>query len=143
MPSLSPKSQLSRYLEELRRLGLQASSPEENAEDLLTAEQELTDRINAKLGVSYDHRKVEKVTQLQHQLQLARIALGDELESGRMEADRFFTEINRKMKDVFGECEEILGKNDFERLFDANAREAAGLIDPGILLASQSRRLHG
>jgi len=133
MASSTKTVQLSDYLEELKQRDLAALATLENAEDLLIADQELRSLIDHKLGHSYDPRKIERISRLQHELQIARISLGAAVENGHSTAEEFFDKFNRVTSQTFQECEGILGRHDFQALFDASPEEASHLIEPTIM----------
>jgi hypothetical protein len=54
---------------------------------------------------------------------------------GKLTPDQYFEQFNQAMAATFAECEAVLGKRDFERLFDASAEDASHLIDPEIFFA--------
>ncbi len=97
--------------------------------------------IDAKLGHSYNAQKIELVSHLQHELHLARIGLVAAMQTGRLSPADYYERFNSKLAGTFAKCEDILGKRDFEILFDATAEEASHLIEPTISLARKSSAL--
>jgi hypothetical protein len=84
----------------------------------------------------YDPEKIQRVAALQRGLQITRIKLDHDLETGRIKPDEFLAYFNGAMGQVFAESEHILGGKDFERLFGASPEEAKSLIEPSIFLAA-------
>jgi hypothetical protein len=132
-PSMSQSSksaQILTYLDQLRELGLDALATEGNAEDLYIADHEIKGLIQERLGYSHDPEKITRVSALQHDLQVSRLVWGDALEHQKVKPREFFDRFNAQMLKTFQMCDEVLGKRDFERLFNAAPADAAHLIDP-------------
>ncbi len=131
----SKDARLAEFTEELKARHLEASP--ENAEDLFIADQELQQMIDAKLGRAYDPRKIELVSRLQHELHLARIELVSAMQEGRLSRAQYHERFTSQLTGTFAKCQEILGKRDFELLFDATAEEASHLIEPTIFFGTE------
>jgi len=110
-------------------------------EDLCIADKEFWALAGCNLGPGYDQEKIGRIANLQRNLQITRIKLDRELEAGRIKPDEFLAHFNSAIAGVFGECEKILGEQDFERLFGASLEETKSLIEPGIFLAAFPKQL--
>jgi hypothetical protein len=138
--SSSKSADISRYLDELREKKFEALATAENAEDLFEAREDLEDLFSTRLGKSYDPNKRALVSDLHHSLQIRRIALTAAMLGGKITTEQYFEEFNKEISGTFAKCEGILGKADFDKLFDTSAGEASGLIDPEIFFASAAAK---
>ena len=100
---------------------------------------ELQSRFDVFLGSDYDSQKKEAVAQLQANLRREQKRLVQELESGNLRPEQYVETLNRMINDVFAKSEDILGPNDFEKVFGAPRKKATALVDPPTFLQSFRR----
>ena len=135
---MTKNAQLSKRLEEVYAAHQEALNPTER-QDLEFSEREMLELFGAQLGEEYDQKKVSKVVDLHRRLQQARFYLGRELESGRTSKESFLTHFNDLVTLTFESCQEILGSEDFERLFGGSVDQVQHLIEPSIFLGLSAR----
>jgi hypothetical protein len=133
MLTSSQKAQLSTFIDELRKIDPKQAT-EENAEDLLSADELLWKLYAEKLGATYSPEKLSSVARLQHNLQINRIVLVGEAEAGEITPDVFLSKFEAQKRDTFARCESILGKDDFRRLFDTTVEGTDELINANVFL---------
>jgi hypothetical protein len=85
--------------------------------------------IDAFLGVDYDQGKRRLVGAQQVALHEQQAKPSRQREQGEMSDEQYLDAANAAILDTFGECEKVLGSEDFRKLFDAPPHEATGLID--------------
>jgi hypothetical protein len=102
-------------------------SGKEDAMDVRHAE--LTAMTNVFLGANYDPMKRNRVENLQVDLHRKQAELAHRLQLGQVSREEFVTVANALIKDTFEKCEDVLGPDDFCKLFGAPPSELVGLID--------------
>jgi hypothetical protein len=100
---------------------------------------ELQARFDVFLGSDYDPQKKAAIAQMQANLRREQKRLVQELESGNLRPEQYVETLNRMINDVFAKCEDILGPNDFEKVFGAPRKKTIDLVDPPTFLQSFRR----
>jgi hypothetical protein len=100
---------------------------EETAMDIRQAE--LDSMVDAFLGPDYDPTKRRQVEELQIALHKQQAELARRRDQGEMSDKQFVEAANAVIEDTFKKCENILGQEDFRKLFGSSLHEAAGLIN--------------
>jgi hypothetical protein len=89
------------------------------------------------LGERYDQAKVTAVIKFQQALQVEQRRLARELQEKRLAPPDYLNAVNAVLARVSRQCEEILGPDDFEKLFGVTAQETERLIDREIFLGTR------
>jgi hypothetical protein len=100
-------------------------------------ESELKALVDTYLGENYDQKKVRAVIGVHLCSQWEQDSLGVLLDEDAMTAERYLNAFNTLAVSTAKICEQILGSEDFERLFGCTPDEAAGLINPETLLSER------
>lgn len=88
------------------------------------------------LGKDFDQTKLKQVEDLQITLYSKRVELYRSYESGKMEPEEYVRSFNVLLEETFKKCEDILGQENFLKLFHAPRNQLAGFIDEEIFLAA-------
>ncbi|MCI0421453.1 MAG: hypothetical protein L0387_03650 [Acidobacteria bacterium] len=94
------------------------------------------------LGEGCDRAKLEQVEKLQTALHQQQAALYQRYSQEELGAEEYVTLFNTLLDNTFTECEEILGAQDFLKLFGAPRHELGGGIDREAFLRSHQSRMH-
>ncbi len=89
---------------------------------------------DAYLGEDYDQSKIARVIELQARLRTAQERLGELLDEGHINREKYLEMFTTCLEDVFERCERALGPRDFEILFGCSREEATGFIEPEAFL---------
>lgn len=106
---------------------LSRSVEEESA--MGTNREEILAMFDSFLGEDFDPSKRERVIGLQQDLHQGQTSLARQLESGAITSAEYADRFNHLAATVFADCEEVLGRADFETLFGAPRSEMQGYID--------------
>lgn len=90
---------------------------------------------DALLGPHFDRVKLAQVEQVQLALHDAQASLARELDCGRIERARYVDEVNQLHVNIAQQCESILGRADFLKLFGVAPFEVGAYIDKEEFLA--------
>jgi hypothetical protein len=89
------------------------------------------------LGKDYDPAKTKRVENLQIALQHHQAALAQRLNAGELQPNQYLDACNDLIASTFRKCEEVLGAEDFRKLFGSAPNELGDLIDRQTFLAAQ------
>jgi len=81
------------------------------------------------LGEDFDQTKLRQVEELQITLHLKQSELAQSYEAGKIRAEDYVQSVNALLEETFRQCENILGQEDFLKLFGAPRSQLAGLVD--------------
>src|SRR5271170_126323 len=110
---------------------------QERFPDWQLRERELKALVDTYLGENYDRKKVRAVIGLHLCSQWEQDSLGLLLDEDELTPERYLNAFNTLAVSTAKICEQILGSEDFERLFGCTPDEAAGLINPETLLSDR------
>lgn len=96
---------------------------------------------DAFLGKGYNPTKLEKVEKAQIALRKEQVRLNRSYETGGLNPAQYIDSLNNKVVATFSQCEKILGKCDFLRLFGAPPSELTGFIDRELFLKANKARV--
>ena len=94
-----------------------------------THREELLAMFDSFLDQGYDPQVFERVAGLQSALHHHQAALLGYLENGALEPGKYVDDFNSVLQFIFSQCENALGKEDFQRVFGTSLAEVGGLID--------------
>lgn len=86
------------------------------------------------LGPYFDEVKLDKIENLQIELDDRHAELFSMFEGKQLSAGDFVDASNSALKEMYARCEKILGEDDFEKLFGGSPEEAGGYIDKDAFL---------
>lgn len=95
---------------------------------------------DAFLGKDYDREKRHKVESCQTLLREQQALLYRRYEEQQLTPEQYVDAYNALLADTFAQCENVLGKKDFLKLFGADPVEAGGFIDKDTFVAAQQTR---
>jgi hypothetical protein len=127
-PNDDKTTQLSRRVRNIYA-GANYSQLPEN-ERLAVAHKELLALADVNLGPNYNPSKLLEVARLQRHLKERQRELASQLKSGKLPPTEFSVALRRLLTQVANQCEEILGAEDYVKLFGIPAKDAADLIAP-------------
>lgn len=142
LPTLGGLEEFDRHIEAIHGLSdpnTTSSRPTgENPVDIRHAEfQAMTDVF---LGKDFDQTKLKQVEDLQIALHSKQAEFYRSYEAGKMEPEEYVQSFNVLLEKTFKKCEDILGQEDFLKLFRAPRSQLAGFIDKEIFLAAHQAR---
>jgi predicted nucleotide-binding protein len=97
------------------------------------------------LGEEYDRTKLEQIEKLQITLHDQQAALYRRYSNKELSPEEYVSSFNNFLDETFTKCEEILGYQDFSKLFGAPRHELGGFIDREAFVhshESMARNLH-
>lgn len=92
---------------------------------------------DAFLGGDYDREKLKKVEGYQAYLREQQASLYQRYKKKKLTAEEYVDAYNSLLADTFFLCEEVLGTEDFLKLFGAPRRELGGFIDKDTFVATE------
>ncbi len=101
---------------------------------------ELGAMIDAFLGADYDPARRQQIDAIQQTLDKEHAELSRRRIRGEVTDEQFVNQANSLIDNAFEKCEQVLGKDDFQRLFGEPAHEATALIDKATFLSRSSER---
>ena len=100
---------------------------------------ELNAMTDVYLGKNYDPAKRKRIEDLQIDGRRQQAELALRLQLGQLSSDEYLKEVNAVIEGTFEKCEEVIGSEDFCKLFGAPRSELVGLIDPQIFSEAVKR----
>ena len=97
---------------------------------------EMETMISTFLGDDYDRERVLQVLSAQRLFHREQQRLLAGWHAGELAAPEYVRQVNEAMRLMFSHCADVLGPEDFERLFDCKPGEAHAEIDLETFLAS-------
>lgn len=132
-----------RRIAAIHGLGRRGLLVEEGAGDVVmdTRHAEMLAMVESFLGSDYDGRKVARLLDLQDLLHETQARLLEAYESRQLRPEQYVAAFNDALRRDLEECQRLLGREDFGRLFGCRIDEAQGYIDPETFLAAEAGRL--
>ena len=90
------------------------------------------------LGDDYDQAKLKQVEDLQRSMDERRSTLADQLQRAEIGPEDYLDSFNGSAREMFAAIEEILGPEDFVKLFGTPRTEMGDVIDRQVFLQEQS-----
>jgi hypothetical protein len=91
--------------------------------------QELQAMAEVYLGENYDRSKIDAVARLQEAMQESHKALVSDFKSGRINAGIYVDRLRAVLLETAKKCEQVLGAEDYFKLFGVTPAAAAGVLD--------------
>lgn len=90
--------------------------------------------VDESLGAGYDEAKIAAVHNLRLGLRREQTRLAERLANTSLTHRQYLDQLNELLRRVYSECEKILGKRDFEKLFGAPLAEIDHMVDRDLFL---------
>jgi hypothetical protein len=97
---------------------------------------ELQALADASLGPQYDQTKIATIINLQQMLHSNQDDLVRQLDQRFISKKQYLDKLNDLLRRVYSECEKVLGRQDFEKLFGAPLNQIDHMVDPDVFLAA-------
>jgi hypothetical protein len=127
MPSNDKDSHFASELRQLWDDGVLTSFPA-GKELWVLKHKELKLMADTYLGAEYDQKKTSAVIDFQMLLQVGKKRLDQLLDDNEITAEKYYTAFSLLVTETADICEQILGPEDFEKMFGMPAKGAAALI---------------
>jgi hypothetical protein len=92
------------------------------------------------LGEDFDRRKLEHVERLQRAFHEQQVVLYQRYKAEELNPEEYVESFNTLLDNTFTQCEDILGKKNFRKLFGAPRSELGGFIDKDAFLQAHQRK---
>jgi len=97
---------------------------------------ELQALADASLGPQYDQTKIATIINLQQMLHREQEDLVRQLDRQFISRKQYLERLNVLLRRIYSQCEQILGSQDFEKLFGAPLNQIDHMVDPDVFLAT-------